>query len=900
MKKKQLTALSVIAVIIFTACANPFFPPKDESGKKTIIYNAIQTGGMAGAADTTGIVFTFNRAVNGLTADEIIITNGTGSVVKGTLTGSDTLWTLGIAVATAGDIMVGIDKKGIESKAKTVAVYKSDQIPGPDPDPDPAITYTVAQVGGIDAQVSTTGIAFTFSEPVSGLTADDIILTNGNGEAVKGTLDGSGTSWVLGITVTKPGTITVQIIKDGIEDEIKNVALIFHDTMPAPTITGITAVYTGTDAIYPSTLLDSLKADLIVKVQYSDGYESTLSWNEYALSGTLSVGTSYIVVTYTYEGKDGIESNITAFNVTVSPEIPIDDPEEPYPVTPDPDITYTVEQLGGVDADTATSAIKFTFDADIDSYNVSAADITVGAGNGSVIAGAFTGSGTTWELEITTVNTPGYITITIIKEGIESETKIVPLVYHPTIQAPTITGITAEPADENIPANTPIIVPVNTTLEQLKNYLIVTAHYSGGVDYILSNGDYDLSGGPLTGGTYTITADFEGKTDTISVKALITYTVEQVGGIDANTDSIGLMFVFSAGVDSYGLTADDIDILSASTASLDMGALTRISGTEWFWVIDDVQLPGFIVLQIPHKDGIDDEPHHVAIVYDNIIKAPTITVDAVYAQRGVLYPDTPFDNLKNTLMVKLLYDGQSPQMMSRSEYSLSGTLIVPTSTMTVNAQGFISTFTVTIASRYTAVQTGGAADTTNSDGILLTFEANIDGVGLTAADITVTNGTGSVTKGSSLTKISDTVWKLGITDVATAGNVSVVINKKIGALPVIEAAAKSVAVYKGVTSVATPFTIAFEQFTGTDISEPLLDVSTPHIAIITLAGTYDAGSITWYYNGSSIGTPGSDTLTINTATDDHFKKMGTYYITVEAKKNGILYSKRIKLTISAP
>jgi len=94
------------------------------------------------------------------------------------------------------------------------------------------------------------------------------------------------------------------------------------------------------------------------------------------------------------------------------------------------------------------------------------------------------------------------------------------------------------------------------------------------------------------------------------------------------------------------------------------------------------------------------------------------------------------------------------------------------------------------------------------------------------------------------------------------------------------------------------FNITFEQFT--DISDPAYILHSPNIAAFTLSGTYDAGSITWYYNGSPIGTPGSNTLTVNPAIDDHFNKRGVYYITVEAKMNGILYSKRIELTITAP
>jgi len=92
------------------------------------------------------------------------------------------------------------------------------------------------------------------------------------------------------------------------------------------------------------------------------------------------------------------------------------------------------------------------------------------------------------------------------------------------------------------------------------------------------------------------------------------------------------------------------------------------------------------------------------------------------------------------------------------------------------------------------------------------------------------------------------------------------------------------------------FNITFEQFT--DISEPSYIIHSPNSVTFTLSGTYDTGSIAWYYNGSPIGT--GDTLTVNSATDDHFNKRGVYYITVEAKMNGILYSKRIELVITAP
>jgi hypothetical protein len=78
---------------------------------------------------------------------------------------------------------------------------------------------------------------------------------------------------------------------------------------PVPTLTGITASYTDTTAIYPTTPLNDLKAGLTVTAQYSDNTSKPVT--DYTLSGTLTVGTS--AVTVTYEGKT------TTFTVTVAP-----------------------------------------------------------------------------------------------------------------------------------------------------------------------------------------------------------------------------------------------------------------------------------------------------------------------------------------------------------------------------------------------------------------------------------------------------------------------------------------------------------------------------------------------------------------------------------------------------
>jgi hypothetical protein len=89
-----------------------------------------------------------------------------------------------------------------------------------------------------------------------------------------------------------------------------------------PTLTDISANYTGTITIYPDTPLDELKDNLTVIVTYSNDTSNILNAVDYTLSGTLTVGNSTIIVTY--------EDKITAFTVTVSSRIPISPPMQVY------------------------------------------------------------------------------------------------------------------------------------------------------------------------------------------------------------------------------------------------------------------------------------------------------------------------------------------------------------------------------------------------------------------------------------------------------------------------------------------------------------------------------------------------------------------------------------------
>ena len=150
---------------------------------------------------TSAIDFEFSYPVWGLSPAHITLTNLTGVVTRGDLTGSGTSWSLGIAVATAGDVAVSVEKPGVERGLGTLAVGN-----------------TITWVAAPNSTTNTTAIDFVFVAPVSGLSAENIIVTAGTGTVTPGGLTGDGTSWSLAVTVTSfgSGNISVSIDRTGI------------------------------------------------------------------------------------------------------------------------------------------------------------------------------------------------------------------------------------------------------------------------------------------------------------------------------------------------------------------------------------------------------------------------------------------------------------------------------------------------------------------------------------------------------------------------------------------------------------------------------------------------------------------------------------------------------------
>ena len=232
---------------------------------------------------------------------------------------------------------------------------------------------------------------------------------------------------------------------------------------PAELLTITASFAQGSHTVYDTDTLDSLKPYLTVTGAYDDGTSRTIT--SYTLSGTLTEGTSTITVTA--GGKTA------TFTVSV---------------------THKVAQLTGVSAVFTQGSAVIYDNASLDDlkpYLVVTASYDDGT---SAAVSGYTLSGTL---------AAGTSTITASYSGF-TDTFTVAVTERPV----TLVSISAVfTQGQNVVYDT-------DSLDTLKPYLVVTAHYDDNTDTVVSN--YTLSG-TLTGGTSTVTVSFGGKTTTFTV-----------------------------------------------------------------------------------------------------------------------------------------------------------------------------------------------------------------------------------------------------------------------------------------------------------------------------------------------------------------------------------------------
>ena len=353
---------------------------------------------------TTALTFAFSADPGSLTINDITL-SGNASKGSATLTGSGTTRTLAlITVSASGSATVSISRTGIESGSKTVQVYKEGDGGGVE-----SVSFTDLTANGSTSE-TTTILTLTFDKDITGLSADDIILTGGSTGAVKGTLTklaGTGVYELAVNGISAVGTVSIDISKNGytITPSSRNVMVLYYNPPITATFSSLTANGSATETTTKLTLtfdknITGLsEADITLTNGSTNAVKGTLTKlagtgvYELAVSGIITGGMVSVSVV-----KDGYIISPVSRDISIF-----------YAVS----MTFTGLTANG-SATVTTTHLTLTFDQIIS--GLSANDITL-SGLSGITKGALDGSGSSYTLGVSGFNAGGELMVAISKDG---------------------------------------------------------------------------------------------------------------------------------------------------------------------------------------------------------------------------------------------------------------------------------------------------------------------------------------------------------------------------------------------------------------------------------------------------------------------------------------------------
>ncbi len=174
-----------------------------DTAKPTVV--SVMPNG-AGASVSGNVVITFSEAMDASAGT--VSLNG-ASLTGGSWSGSQIVYTVAYSgLANGTGYSVGL------SGFKDIAgnTMDADSGHGFTTGAWTTVTLQSATADGTANTTTSTRIDLIFNASIAGLTAEDITITNGTGEAVKGALTGSGASWSIALaSVTRQGDISVSV-----------------------------------------------------------------------------------------------------------------------------------------------------------------------------------------------------------------------------------------------------------------------------------------------------------------------------------------------------------------------------------------------------------------------------------------------------------------------------------------------------------------------------------------------------------------------------------------------------------------------------------------------------------------------------------------------------------------
>jgi hypothetical protein len=202
-----------VMLLALMGCPGGSDSPPFSPSEPDITWTLTQVDGVDGLVTSTAIRISFSKEVADLQDAEVDIE---GQAVKdGTFIRLGNDWDIPITVNTPGTAGVTVTRNGIEAGTKYVTVHKAGI-------PTPATWQAVAN--GQADNVTTTQLTITFSKDVD-ISVDDVIITDDTGSAEKGSLIGSGTTYILGVFVSTQGTVSIAIDTATVDANVQKVSV---------------------------------------------------------------------------------------------------------------------------------------------------------------------------------------------------------------------------------------------------------------------------------------------------------------------------------------------------------------------------------------------------------------------------------------------------------------------------------------------------------------------------------------------------------------------------------------------------------------------------------------------------------------------------------------------------
>jgi hypothetical protein len=451
------------------------------------------------ATTTNGAItytFTFSEAVTGFTEADVTVANGT----KGAFAGSDAVYTLVVTPTSGfeGDVTVDVAAAAAQDLVGNASTAAAQSVQAVD---TKAPTVTVSD----DRATTTNGAityTFTFSEAVTGFTADDVTVGNGT----KGAFAGSGAVYTLVVTPTSgfEGNVTVDVAPATSQDLAGNASTAAAQSVqavdtkaPTVTVSDDRATTTNGAITYTFTFSEGVTGFTEADVTVANGTKG-------AFAGSGAVYTLVVTPTSGFEGDVTVDVAAAAAQDLVGNASTAAAQSVQAVDTKAPTVTVSDDR-----ATTTNGAITYTFTFSEAVTGFTADDVTVGNGT----KGAFAGSGAVYTLVVTpTAGFEGNVTVDVAASAASDTAGNVSTAATQSVQAvdtkaPTTPTIDLVAGDDTIGAgeltsavagSAEAFASVLLTLG-LNNVRTVTANGEGRWTYQLTSADLGAMGnGPET------------------------------------------------------------------------------------------------------------------------------------------------------------------------------------------------------------------------------------------------------------------------------------------------------------------------------------------------------------------------------------------------------------------